>query len=371
MNSKTIDGVPREPKWCEALLKLEVVREALTSSDSAERLKNMDAGKVLREGIAILKELRALLDARDEDAYHACSTHGDTVEGVCGACESLQPKGDQNAEWEDSFGPDYTGEPAALTMKSVMAAICSIDGFPMLTSNQCHALAVKLNAERPAPVDDGTTSNKYRAELYDEVWQRARDLGFANVTDALSSLERKGESVGKVVINSLGYKAVSFEDSVWSSLPVGQLLYARHPDPELGEPYAYEYEFATVLYKDGPGKFKKVITNEPPDQHEIDAGSIINVKPLYALGPRKYDDTLLPFLAMMRKELHENSHKGDREGWLGMDRETAMAEVHWHVKKLWVATEVADLERITEHAADVANMAMMLLDVCNGLPRNN
>lgn len=61
--NQTIDGVPREPKWSEALLKLEVVREALTSRDSAERLKNMDAGKVLREGISILKELRALLDA--------------------------------------------------------------------------------------------------------------------------------------------------------------------------------------------------------------------------------------------------------------------------------------------------------------------
>lgn len=36
--------------------------------------------------------------------------------------------------------------PVAHTMKSVMQAICGIDGFPMLTSNQCHALAVKLNA---------------------------------------------------------------------------------------------------------------------------------------------------------------------------------------------------------------------------------
>lgn len=44
--------------------------------------------------------------------------------------------------------PLYAEQPAqvAHTMKTVMAAICSIDGFPMLTSNQCHALAVKLNA---------------------------------------------------------------------------------------------------------------------------------------------------------------------------------------------------------------------------------
>lgn len=31
------------------------------------------------------------------------------------------------------------------TMKSVMSAICAINGFPMLTSNQCHALAQSLN----------------------------------------------------------------------------------------------------------------------------------------------------------------------------------------------------------------------------------
>lgn len=45
-------------EWSEALLQLEVVREAHTSRDSAERLKNMDAGKVLREAIDKLKALR-------------------------------------------------------------------------------------------------------------------------------------------------------------------------------------------------------------------------------------------------------------------------------------------------------------------------
>ncbi|GAB3484225.1 DUF551 domain-containing protein [Azotobacter salinestris] len=36
----------------------------------------------------------------------------------------------------------------------------------------------------------GTTSDKYRAELYDEVWQKARDMGYGNVTEALVELER-------------------------------------------------------------------------------------------------------------------------------------------------------------------------------------
>lgn len=41
-------------------------------------------------------------------------------------------------------------------------------------------------AEQPT----GTTSDQYRAELYDEVWEKARSMGYGNVTDALAKLER-------------------------------------------------------------------------------------------------------------------------------------------------------------------------------------
>lgn len=41
-----------------------------------------------------------------------------------------------------------------------------------------------------SPPAAGTTSDQYRAELYDEVWQKARDMGYGNVTDALVELER-------------------------------------------------------------------------------------------------------------------------------------------------------------------------------------
>lgn len=51
--------VETAPDWSDVLLELEVVREAHTTRDSAERLKNMDAGKVLREAIDKLKALRA------------------------------------------------------------------------------------------------------------------------------------------------------------------------------------------------------------------------------------------------------------------------------------------------------------------------
>lgn len=38
--------------------------------------------------------------------------------------------------------------------------------------------------------NQGATSDKYRAELYDEVWNKARDMGYGNVTEALVALDR-------------------------------------------------------------------------------------------------------------------------------------------------------------------------------------
>lgn len=82
---------------------------------------------------------------------------------------------------------------------------------------------------------------------------------------------------------------------------------------------------------------------------------------------QKYDDTLLPFLALMRRELHANSAKGDRPGWLKMDANTALLEVYWHAAKLSAAVKNNDGPAIMEHSADVANMAMMVADVCGVL----
>lgn len=77
----------------------------------------------------------------------------------------------------------------------------------------------------------------------------------------------------------------------------------------------------------------------------------------------KYDETLLPFVAMMRKELHANADKGDRPGWLNMSPDQCLLEIYWHVSKLSVAVRDKSLARIQEHAADVANMAMMQADI--------
>lgn len=52
-------------------------------------------------------------------------------------------------------------------------------------------------AEQPAPVS--SSSDKYKAELYDEVWQLARDMGFGNVTDALMKLKKQPAPVAVVL----------------------------------------------------------------------------------------------------------------------------------------------------------------------------
>lgn len=81
----------------------------------------------------------------------------------------------------------------------------------------------------------------------------------------------------------------------------------------------------------------------------------------------KYGEVLVPFLALMETELHANARKGDRPGWLSMSPSTALLEIYWHTAKLSAAVKNGDAAAIREHSADVANMAMMLLDVCGGL----
>ena len=86
------------------------------------------------------------------------------------------------------------------------------------------------------------------------------------------------------------------------------------------------------------------------------------------------------FASLMVEELAANNGKGNRQGWLEMDRKEALAEVHWHASKLAVAAKDAandpgpallaprirhaEAQALTrEYAADVANCALMVLDV--------
>lgn len=83
----------------------------------------------------------------------------------------------------------------------------------------------------------------------------------------------------------------------------------------------------------------------------------------------KYGNVLRPFVRLMANELHANAGKGDRPGWLSMTREVALLEIYYHLAKLQKAMkrDTVIVDEVQEYAADVANMAMMALDICGGL----
>lgn len=93
-------------------------------------------------------------------------------------------------------------------------------------SAEVGALRAQLS-EQPAPVAESTTSDKYKAELYDEVWQKARDMGFANVTDALDkpAAQQHGDPVAIVTGSAVQWLPGA------GKLKDRTALYAEQPAP--------------------------------------------------------------------------------------------------------------------------------------------
>jgi|GEM_PF-3836035 len=80
-----------------------------------------------------------------------------------------------------------------------------------------------------------------------------------------------------------------------------------------------------------------------------------------------YGDVLQPFVHIMADELLANAGKGDRPGWLSCSADALMLEVYYHAAKLQKAVKDGNRDGIREYSADVANLAMMVLDVCGGI----
>ena len=93
--------------------------------------------------------------------------------------------------WLDE-GPDQAD---ATAIRRVMMdwINCGYTFHPLCRLTDAQALLAQKDA-RIAELErlrgHGTTGDKYRAELYDEVWQKSRDMGFGNVTEALAQLEQ-------------------------------------------------------------------------------------------------------------------------------------------------------------------------------------
>lgn len=70
-------------RWASALLDLAVLQEALTSRDSDERLKNMNAGEVMRRAFGKLKEIRAQHSRIAEQRDAANASFKNFHRGLC------------------------------------------------------------------------------------------------------------------------------------------------------------------------------------------------------------------------------------------------------------------------------------------------
>lgn len=76
-----------------------------------------------------------------------------------------------------------------------------------------------------------------------------------------------------------------------------------------------------------------------------------------------FDRLIGVFSALMRKELLANSKKGDRPAWLKLTARDIVSDIYYHTGKLQLAVEEGNLEKIREYSADVANLALMVVDV--------
>lgn len=89
--------------------------------------------------------------------------------------------------------PTTAMAPMAVTPEMIQAASCAgvpdqssgALNYPFNVDEIGYAIAAALSA---APPEKNAEQQKYRAELYDEVWAKAKAMGYANVTMALSSL---------------------------------------------------------------------------------------------------------------------------------------------------------------------------------------
>lgn len=62
-------------------------------------------------------------------------------------------------------------------------------------------------------------------------------------------------------------------------------------------------------------------------------------------------------------QLEINQHKGDRKNWVNLKSEELVVELRYHTDKLEKAIKGGVKSLIKEYAADVCNIAGMILDV--------
>jgi hypothetical protein len=143
----------------------------------------------------------------NQDLNSSCTEHEDLNSPEITAPELIQVPNST-----DSYGFGYADGTDLSSLRlyrdHLVAILDSLPEGPLVTADkyqqditllnkladEAHAQMQEAFTERDEVISrhegDGTTSNKYKAELYDEVWQKARVLGFSNVTMALDALHK-------------------------------------------------------------------------------------------------------------------------------------------------------------------------------------
>ncbi|MCV6390659.1 hypothetical protein [Pseudomonas aeruginosa] len=231
----------------------------------------------------------------------------------------------------------------------------------------------QAEAERPeGPTEDELEAAGLGYPLHKEEAVKLWYSGFrSEVITVLEAWEAIGHDIGMnpdkgELLDSLRYMLEKCE--------AHDAALARVAELERQQPVAWMHDQPNrvdVIHRDVKDLLQRVPGSSRGIHRPLDVSEHYTI-PLYAAPvaqaqhsvPGKYDDVLLPFLKSMEHELHANAGKGDRPGWLQMDRRTALLEIYYHLAKLQKATKDNDAAGIVEYAADVANMSMMLVDVC-------
>ena len=70
---------------------------------------------------------------------------------------------------------------------------------------------------------------------------------------------------------------------------------------------------------------------------------------------------LAEFMLLMDREMENNSYKGGKSEYIAVNAKVLLADALYHAGKLAVAIKEESDSKVEEHAADVANLAMMAL----------
>lgn len=160
-------------------------------------------------------------------------------------------------------------------------------------------------------------------------------------------------------------------DPIWDSTQMDELTTEQKKTKAIGHVLRFIQDTPHVAWYCGVGTQGWALLTEAL---AADNGSLVRViraafKPALSVNPenRKVirETAVLAspeFFRRMDKELQCNASKGDWKAWKP-DRMTCLEELNHHLRKLGRAIRLNDHDRVSEFAADLANVAMKTAEI--------